>query len=284
MRNTKGITLIALIITIIILLILAGIAISALTGSGLFEKTKLAKNKTQNSQKLENQILLEYENKIDNLGDSSKDENWIKIMKLLGVDYSKYNTKTEAFSDATVLTAIKNNKEALKLLPKDKEAFDIACKNDTSIDDEVIKNGIVPQMTSNTSAIPFVVSATTEYNGNGAWRAFDYVTVIRNHWHADRTKPQEFKIDMGTKKEISSFSFTTTDRISSMPKDFTIEGSDDGSNWTVIKDYKDFSNYIVYETTLFLLDETVNYRYYRFNISKDNGYGYVAIAEIQFYN
>lgn len=42
MKN-KGITLIALVITIIILLILAGIAISSLTGSGLFNKSKEAK-------------------------------------------------------------------------------------------------------------------------------------------------------------------------------------------------------------------------------------------------
>ena len=47
MRNIKGITLIALIITIIILLILAGITITQLTGSGLFGKAGLAKQKTR---------------------------------------------------------------------------------------------------------------------------------------------------------------------------------------------------------------------------------------------
>ena len=53
LRNKKGITLVALIITIIVLLILAGIAISQLTNSGLFEKTKLAKEKYKNAQILE---------------------------------------------------------------------------------------------------------------------------------------------------------------------------------------------------------------------------------------
>lgn len=42
-ERAKGITLISLVITIIILLILAGITIVQLTGSGLFEKSKLAK-------------------------------------------------------------------------------------------------------------------------------------------------------------------------------------------------------------------------------------------------
>ena len=48
--NNKGITLVALVITIIILLILAAISIQALTGSGLFEKTKDAEEKTTKAQ------------------------------------------------------------------------------------------------------------------------------------------------------------------------------------------------------------------------------------------
>ena len=45
--NRRGITLIALIITIIIILILAGISISALTNTGLFGKATDAKIKTK---------------------------------------------------------------------------------------------------------------------------------------------------------------------------------------------------------------------------------------------
>ena len=46
-KDSKGITLVALVITIIILLILAGISISALTGSGLFGKAQYAKERTR---------------------------------------------------------------------------------------------------------------------------------------------------------------------------------------------------------------------------------------------
>ena len=63
-KQSKGITLVALVITIIILLILAGITINTLTGSGLFENTKLAKERTKNAQELENKTLGEYENEI----------------------------------------------------------------------------------------------------------------------------------------------------------------------------------------------------------------------------
>lgn len=64
MYKNKGITLIALVITIIILLILAGVAILQLTENGFFEKAKLAKEKQDNAQKLENITLADYENKI----------------------------------------------------------------------------------------------------------------------------------------------------------------------------------------------------------------------------
>ena len=44
-RENKGITLVALVITIVILLILAGISISVLTNTGIFQKAKDAKGK-----------------------------------------------------------------------------------------------------------------------------------------------------------------------------------------------------------------------------------------------
>ena len=50
-KREKGITLVALVITIVILLILAGIAIAALTGNnGLFSRAQQAKEETIKSQ------------------------------------------------------------------------------------------------------------------------------------------------------------------------------------------------------------------------------------------
>ena len=46
-RNARGITLIALVITIIVLLILAGVTIAALSGdNGILKRATQAKNKT----------------------------------------------------------------------------------------------------------------------------------------------------------------------------------------------------------------------------------------------
>lgn len=64
-KNSMGITLIALVITIIILLILAGISIASLTGNGLFEKARLAKERTSEIQNEEKEKLNNIETEID---------------------------------------------------------------------------------------------------------------------------------------------------------------------------------------------------------------------------
>ena len=110
LRNKdKGITLIALVITIIILLILAGISISALTNQGLFKNAKAAQNATEKAKEEQGQRLNEYEDEINKYLGSSKDES---------KDDTKGTTVEEAIkkngalstTDNTELKDAKNNK------------------------------------------------------------------------------------------------------------------------------------------------------------------------------
>ena len=65
-KGSKGITLIALVITVIVLLILAGVSIATLTGdNGILTRAQEAKNKTEEAQKDEENILSSYEDKIN---------------------------------------------------------------------------------------------------------------------------------------------------------------------------------------------------------------------------
>ena len=84
----RGITLVALVITIIILLILAGISISSLTGSGLFQKAEDARTEYREAENRENSILGEYENHINNLGNNLSDGDKIVHFSIDGVEYS----------------------------------------------------------------------------------------------------------------------------------------------------------------------------------------------------
>ena len=66
-NKNRGITLIALVITIIVLLILAGVTIAALSGdNGILTKAKEAKEKTEQAQKEEEKTLSNMESILNN--------------------------------------------------------------------------------------------------------------------------------------------------------------------------------------------------------------------------
>ena len=99
-NNQKGITLIALVITIIILLILAGISIASLTQTGLFKKAKEAKQNTLDAQLKENTILNEYDEWIaKNGGNGGSSEG----KTITNVDTSKTNPEGAKPKGATVI-------------------------------------------------------------------------------------------------------------------------------------------------------------------------------------
>ena len=95
MNKNKGITLIALVITIIILLILSGISISALTNQGLFRNAKAAQNATEKAEKEQGQRLNEYEDEINKyLNNANEDEKIGLITDNINKELSKTdNTK-----------------------------------------------------------------------------------------------------------------------------------------------------------------------------------------------
>ena len=72
--NNMGITLIALVVTIIVLLILAGVSISMLTGqNGILNRAAEAKEKTEIAQRDEQAQLADLESLIENGGESVYD-------------------------------------------------------------------------------------------------------------------------------------------------------------------------------------------------------------------
>lgn len=65
MKEQKGITLVALVITIIILLILAGISIATLRDTNLFGQAQRAGNETKNAAAKEANTLNDYSNEVN---------------------------------------------------------------------------------------------------------------------------------------------------------------------------------------------------------------------------
>ena len=83
-NKDRGITLVALVITIIILLILAGITISSLTNTGLFGRAKEAKEKTQAAEANQAKTLNEYEDAVKQYGSASQPTTVKKVADNIG--------------------------------------------------------------------------------------------------------------------------------------------------------------------------------------------------------
>lgn len=157
-REMKGITLIALVITIIILLILAGISILALGGeNGLFTRAKQAKNNTLDAQKAENQALTGYENKIDEvLGNSGGTT----------VEIGKTNSsKNRALSDATTGYTYKNPviPQGFKAVDTDNAKWEYTDAEKTTV--KGWNEGLVIEDVYNQNQfvwVPCTISATTD--------------------------------------------------------------------------------------------------------------------------
>ena len=112
-NNTKGITLVALVITIIILLILATISIQSLTNTGLFKNAQKAKDETQNAAENQAKLLNEYEDELnkyisgnekklqaDGSWNTSKKVNSPQLMEgMTGIYWDKDGNEIEVTAD-----------------------------------------------------------------------------------------------------------------------------------------------------------------------------------------
>lgn len=160
MRKQKGITLIALVITIIVLLILAGVTIQTLTGNnGLLTKAKYAVDKNTDGE-IEEQIKLAYsEFQMNNFFRTSENlENFIKNKlenfypeaiincsgkNLIEISVEKNSNKYEYFLNNDGNVVNKNNVEIIDftLTNENYEMAGIKREGDIIIPDFFVNNG-----------------------------------------------------------------------------------------------------------------------------------------------
>mgnify|MGYP004502004339 CR=1 FL=1 len=141
-KSNKGITLIALVITIIVLLILAGISIQTLTSSGLFQKTKEtketkeAKNASENasdeyykpSTKSEVKLVADNVNKILSTTDNTelKDEYGNKITVPAGFKIKVDSSTNNATTVNQGIVIVDSNENEFVWIPVGKIYTDVA--------------------------------------------------------------------------------------------------------------------------------------------------------------
>jgi len=160
--------------------------------------------------------------------------------------------------------------------------------NGSGIDSLIYGNGygakVTSNMTTNALPTPFVASASSTTAGYDAFRAFNGVKTTENPW-VSAVLPAWLKIDLGASgaKVVSKYNITgrSLANVNQNPKSWTLEGSNDDTNWTVLDTVTNETSWIDLETRSFYFDNDTAYRYYKINITEVNGTTLAAIQELE---
>ena len=134
------------------------------------------------------------------------------------------------------------------------------------------------------------VSASTTFTGYNAYAAFDDLGTRANSWFSasgNNTGIVTYDFGSGVTKTITHYSITAlaTDMDSGdpahAPKTWTFQGSNDGSSWTTIDTQTNVAGWSSGEKRIYATSNTTAYRYYRVNVSVNQGGTIVTINEIE---
>jgi hypothetical protein len=147
----------------------------------------------------------------------------------------------------------------------------------------------VPAMTSNTTPSG-VSAASNEANPTFlAWKAFDRDSTS-TEWSTSGTSGigwLSYDFGSGNAKVITYYSVlgrpTTEPNTTVQPKDWTFEGSNNGSSWTSIDSRTAAPVWGAGELRTYSAANTTAYRYYRINVSANWGSSNLAIGELAMY-
>lgn len=147
----------------------------------------------------------------------------------------------------------------------------------------------VPTMTSNTAPIG-VASASNEASAAfAAWKAFDDDTTGTNEWSTTATLGVgQLQYDFGASnsKTITYYSMVGIGQGESAaanlsPKTWTFEGSNNAVSWTVLDTQTNAANFLPGEKRVYSITNTTAYRYYRVNVTVNQGNTNLTISELE---
>lgn len=144
------------------------------------------------------------------------------------------------------------------------------------------------KMTANDAPAPLVASASTVYSNYFPFKAFNGTNVDSNDcWVSDSKTDGWLQIDFGDRKKFNTISITSrkhTDNspIENSPKDFNIEASNNGIDFTVLSSLRNINDWGPDTKKTFSFTNENSYRFFRINVLSNNGGISVIIALISF--
>jgi hypothetical protein len=134
---------------------------------------------------------------------------------------------------------------------------------------------VVPILTSNNDSSGIVVNRSTAWSADfEAYKVFDGSTSSSNRWQSASGITSGW-VSIDLKRGVKIFAYkvfnydtTTPPR---MAKNWTFEGSNDGANWIVLDTQINQTAWNANEGRLYVLSTPSEYRFFRINISANNG-------------
>jgi hypothetical protein len=141
-------------------------------------------------------------------------------------------------------------------------------------------------LTAPGSLYPYFASASSEFSGTfAAYKAFDGGVGAGQYWVAN-TSTGWLRLHVAPRLILNSYEVrvNSVPEATRAPKDWTMEGSNDGSSWTTLDTVTNQTAWGSGETRAFTCDvATTAYHYFRLNITANNGDGLVQVAELYLY-
>jgi len=143
-----------------------------------------------------------------------------------------------------------------------------------------------PAMTANNAPSPYVAAASSENNTttNAAFVAFNRVYATNTFWATSATATGWLSMDFGSAIVINDYTIFGTDNQTRNPRNWTFEGSNNNSTWTVLQTVTlgaAIGNNSTYSSGN--IGNTTAYRYYRLNITLNGGGVSLGITELELY-
>ena len=142
-------------------------------------------------------------------------------------------------------------------------------------------NSLMPVFSGYTNG-SITVSASREFSASyRAWEAFDGSTSNQDSW-VSTPGSQWLKIDFGSAQNVSKYDIWHIGNVTDI-KTWTFQGSDNNSSWTTL-DSRTVTN-PSNGWGEYTLASTETYRYYRLNITANNGNGALQrVDEMKIYD
>lgn len=145
----------------------------------------------------------------------------------------------------------------------------------------------VPTMTSNSTPVGTALASNEASSSFAAWKAFDDNSSGTDEWSTSGVTSGTLQYDFGsgqtriiTYYSILAISAGETD-VTLGPKTWTFEGSNNGSSWTTLDTQTTVPAWAISEKRTYTISNTTAYRYYRLNISANQGAANLIISEFE---